>query len=246
MEAFRSHSIAQVQTDTRSKLIDIGPPLGFTPLVYRSFDDLTHYGMAFSLHWILPQRQPISVFTKLMANEYIGVIAASIFALFLVLLGTWWAVLHFDVGANFNQAFTSTISICLAGPLPYAPTSRKMRMLLIFCFGAFIPLDVVFQSFVTSTMTEPYLQPKLHNIYDLAKSDITMKYQMGLSQYFMTGLDNKTKQMVIRKSAPLITLDPEEMRGTAHIAVLVFKQKLWHLRNHEESETFQEVPNISL
>lgn len=235
-----------IQRDTENKLIDIGPPLALVDMVYQGFEAAVHFGMAFSLHWILPERQPISIFTKLMAQNYIAIIAASVMAVFLSLLAAWWVVLHVDIQANFNQALTSTISICLAGPLPYAPTSIKMRVLLICCFGAFIPLDVMFQSFVTSTLTEPYFEPKLLSIFDIAKSDLAMKFQLGLSEYILPGLDNKTRQVINRKSLPSVTLEPEEMAGTNRTAVLVFKQKIWHLRNYEEAETYREVPNILL
>lgn len=240
-EVFQNRTLSLIFKDIRSKFIDIGPPLGLSNIVYAAFECVLHYGMDFDLYWILPQRRPISLFIKLMAEDYIGLILTSVLAMFAALTATWWAVVHFDTRGNFSHALISVISLCLACPLPFSPASRKMRMLLMFCFGAFIPLNVVVQSFVTSTLTEPYLEPKLENIYDLARSDLAMKYQYGLGINIIGGVDNTTRNMILRKSIPLVIYDIEEMRGINRTAILAFTQILWYLRNHEEAEKYKEV-----
>lgn len=233
--------MSAILKDTRSKLIDIGPPLGLSIPDYANWECVLHYGLDFNFYWILPQRRPIGTLVKLMTVEYIGLILTSVLAMLAALILTWWALIHFDMSGDFSRALALVISICLAIPLPFAPASRKMRMLLMFCFGAFIPLNVVVQSFLTSTLTEPFFEPKLDNIYDLARSDLTMNYHYGLAATIMSGLDKRTKDMISRKSIPLETYNVEEMRGINRTAILAFQQMLWFLRNHEEAEKYKEV-----
>lgn len=247
-EMFRTRTNFLIKKDLQSKLIDIGPVLGLTLGQYLSFESVLHYGMDFSFYWILPQRRPISFFTKLLSMDHLGLIVTSVLVILLALILTWWALVRFDMSADFSFALTMVTSICLSLSPPFAPASRKMRMLLMFCFGAFIPLDVAVQSLLTSTLTEPYREPKLNNIWDLARSDLIMNYQYGLGENIFDGLDNNTREMIGRKSVPLINNEVKQIElisGTKRMAVLVPMQKLFCLRNYKEAEIIKQVRSRS-
>lgn len=198
------------------------------------------------MFWIMPQRRPITMFEELVRTGTNGLVVASVGTLMLALVTVWWTLIHQDKKGGLAEAVICVIRLSLSQGFPIVPGSKKMKMLLLFCFGAFVPLCVLVQGFITSTLTEPFLEPKIENIHDLIDSDLSMQYLWSFEDWLFGKLNEKDRERIKRKYIPLIKYTPELLTGTKRRAVVIFKSGLTVLKNPLETERLAEVRFCSL
>lgn len=194
------------------------------------------------IYWLLPERKPISLFTLLITENLLVVLL--LLALLISTTLTWWVVTY---SQTLSDAFLSVARISMSYSLPSVPNNRKLKMFLMFCFAAFVPLDVCIQSFLTSTLTHPIFEPKISTDEELILSDMPMKYQtyyLSVGNMWQKELTTEMKSRAIEKHVDMYKYSSEDFIGSKYMAVLIYSYMMLEpVKNQEDFEIIDTVSN---
>lgn len=211
--------------------------------IYKSFEVILT-GAVMKLHWLLPYRRPISLFTVLISENL--VVMLLLFILLTTTVLTWWILNH--PHHSFGEAFTSIASISMSLSVPSVPCKFMSKVFLLICFVGFLPLDVCIQCIITSTLSQPKMEPKISTPKQLIESNLWLKYDINelktLSNIFW---QSDITPKMLEKAEARHFKNYTEMRkadfyGEEHLAMLVQENILRQVvKNLEDVELLPTV-----
>lgn len=238
-EYFTNGSLARGLNELSTGKLDLLGMFAVESRFYNTFR-VVPTGRFECIYWLLPERRPISLFTLLITENLLVVLL--LLALLIATTLTWRVVAH---SKTLSDAFVSVARISMSYSLPSVPNNRTLKMFLMFCFAAFLPLDVSIQSFLTSTLTHPIFEPKISTDEELIRSDMPMKYQtyyLSVANMWQKELTAEMRARAIEKHVDMYKYDPEDFTGSKYMAVLIYSYMMLEpVKNQEDFEIIDTV-----